>query len=479
MMNDICKLSGAEQARLIREKKLSPVEVVEASLEQIEALDSTLHAFCTLDADGAREAAREAEAQIMRGEGEDKPLLGVPFGVKDMICTKGMRTTFGSKVYENFIPNEDDIAIARLKEAGAILIGKTNTPEFAYEGVSRNKLFPETVNPWDTSKTCGGSSGGSAVAAATGMTALTVGNDGGGSVRIPTCFCGVYGIKPTFGRVPLYPGCRDPRYPGGSSWENLEAIGPITRHVEDAALMLSVMAGPDGMDKHCLPKENVDWMGAVKDTDLRGVRIAYWSHFSYCTVDPAVVELLDKAAEVFRQLGAIVDEVDPPITENPEDAFWALVARDSDLTGMRRLVAQYGEAIGPAIRNFAGRDWTAEQLTDAHFVRQKVNMQIRSFMKNYDLILTPTLTTTAFDLGLDDPVPVNGWTPNAGWTSFTFPFNLTGQPAATVPAGFTKTGLPVGLQLAGPQFGEALVLKVSAAFEKAQPWANVWPEMVK
>lgn len=478
-MNDICKLSGVKQAQLIREKKISPVEVVEASLQQINALDSTLHAFCTLDADGARRAAKEAEDQIMKGRGAEKPLLGVPFGVKDMICTKGMRTTFGSKAYENYVPQEDDIAIARLKDAGAILIGKTNTPEFAYQGVSRNKLFPETVNPWDTSKTCGGSSGGSAVAVATGMTALTVGNDGGGSLRIPTCFCGVYGIKPTFGRVPLYPGCRDPRYPGSSSWENLEAIGPITRYVEDAALMLSIMAGPDMMDRHCLPMENIDWMGAVKNTNLKGLRIAYWSQFSYCTVDPAVVEVLDKAADIFRQLGATVDEVDPPISENPENAFWALVARDSDLVGMRQLVARYGEDIGSAICDFLSRQWTAEQLTNAHIVRQKVNIQIRNFMKNYDLILTPTLTTTAFDLGLDDPTPVNGWTPNAGWTSFTFPFNLTGQPAATVPAGFTKAGLPVGLQLVGPQFGEALVLKASAAYEKAQPWEDVWPDIVK
>lgn len=477
-MNDICKLSGVQQAQMIREKQLSPVEVADAALEQIEALDSTLHAFCTVDAEGARKAAKEAETQVMRGETEGKPLLGVPFGVKDMICTKGMRTTFGSKAYENYIPDCDDIAVARMKAAGAILIGKTNTPEFAYEGVSRNKVFPETVNPWDITKTCGGSSGGSAVAAATGMTALTLGNDGGGSVRIPTSFCGVYGIKPSFGRVPLFPGCRDPRWPGGSSWEGLEAIGPITRCVEDAALMMSVLAGPDPMDRHCLPAEHIDWMGAVERPEVKGLRIAYWSHFSYCTVDPAVSEVLAQAVEAFRRMGAIVEEVEPPITENPGDAFWGVVAANSDLTGMRKLAAEYGGEMGACVRNFVNRTWTAEQLTDAHFVRQKVNMQIRTFMKDYDLLLTPTLTTTAFDLGLDDPAPVHGWVPDAGWTSFTFPFNLTGQPAATVPAGFTEDGLPVGLQIVGQPFGEAAVLRASAAFEHCCDWRGIWPELV-
>lgn len=475
-MNELCKLSGAEQARLIKSKEVSPVQVVEASLEQIEKLDGILHAFCTTDAEQARTAAKKAESEIMQGV-TDKPLLGVPFGVKDMICTKGMRTTFGSKAYENFIPEEDDISIARLKAAGAILIGKTNTPEFAYEGVSRNKLFPETVNPWDTTKTCGGSSGGSAVAAATGMAALTVGNDGGGSVRIPTSFCGVYGIKPTFGRIPLYPGCRDPRYPGGSSWETLEVIGPITRHVEDAALMLSVMAGPDLMDRHSFPDDGTDWLGSIQDPDVKGLKIAYWSHFKYCSVDDKVSEVVAEAVDVFRKLGADVQEVEPPITENPEDAFWGLVAGNSDINGMRRLAEKYGQGMSDTVRDFANRKWTAEELIEAHFIRQKVNMQIRQFMRNYDLILSPTLITTAFDLGLDGPTEINGKEPDAGWTSFTFPFNLTGQPAATIPAGFTKEGLPVGLQIVGRQFGETMVLKASAAFEKAHPWEHIWPEI--
>ena len=476
-MKDICRMSGVKQARLIKDRKISPVEVVDALLEQIEKVDPVLHAFCTLDAEQAKKTAKKAEEEIMRGE-SGKAILGVPFAVKDMICTKGVRTTFGSKAYENFYPEEDDVAVARLKEAGAILIGKTNTPEFAYEGVSRNKLFPETVNPWNTDKTSGGSSGGSAVAAAAGMTALTLGNDGGGSVRIPTSFCGVYGIKPTFGRVPLYPGCRDPRYPGCSSWETLEAIGPITRKVEDAALMLSVMAGPHPMDRHSFPDDGTDWLGSIMNPDLRGKKIAYWSHLPYCSVEQQVSEIVRNAVDVFRQLGADVEETEPPITANPEDAFWALVARDSDISGMRRMAAEYGDDISSIVAGFANREWTTKELTDAHFIRQKINIQIRRFMEKYDLILTPTLTTAAFDIGLDGPQQINGKDPDAGWTSFTFLFNLTGQPAATLPAGFTKEGLPVGVQVAGRQYDEALVLMASAAFEKAHPWSETWPKTV-
>lgn len=473
-MTELSHLAGWEQAQLIREKKVSPVELAEEVITSIEKLNPVVHAYCTMDFDGAREAAREAEKMVMKGEASDKPLLGVPFGVKDMICTKGVRTTFGSKAYENYIPEEDDVAVDRLKKAGAIMIGKTNTPEFAYDGVTKNKIFPETLNPWDLTKTCGGSSGGSAVAAATGMTALTLGNDGGGSVRIPTAFCGVYGIKPTFGRVPLYPGCRDPKYPGGSSWETLEAIGPITRSVKDAALMLSVMSGPHPMDRHSFPDDGTDWLGAVSDTDIRGMKIAYWKSFSYTEVDYEVAANLEKTAEVLRSLGAKVDECEPPITEDPGDAFWGLVARDSDLQGMKQLSDQYGDEIGKTIRDFANRKWSVEELISAHFTRQDVNIRIREVMKRYDLILTPTLLVPAFDLGLDEPETINGHKPKAGWTSFTFPFNLTGQPAATIPSGFTRSGLPTGAQLAGRSFDEFSVLRASAALEAAMPWKFAW-----
>jgi len=229
------------------------------------------------------------------------------------------------------------------------------------------------------------------------------------------------------------------------------------------------------MDRHSFPDDGSDWLGSIQNPNIRGMKIAYWSHFPYCSVDQSVSEVVEKAVDVFRQLGADVQEAEPPITENPEDTFWALVARDSDIGGMKKLVEKYDSNIGKTVRDFVKKELTVEELIDAHFARQRINIQIRRFMENYDLILTPTLITTAFDLGLDGPVEINGKEPEAGWTSLTFPFNLTGQPAATLPAGFTGEGLPVGIQVVGRQFDETLVLKASAAFENAQPWSKIWP----
>lgn len=475
-MKEIYKLSGGELSRLIHKKEVSPVEVIDEALNRVEKLNPEINAFCTVDTDNARRTAKEAENMILSGEGDDKPLLGLPFGVKDLIGTKGVRTTFGSRFYADNVPDEDDIAIARLRDAGAILLGKTNTPEFGYEGVTDNKVFGVTRNPWDLTKTPGGSSGGSAAAVASGMCALSVGNDGGGSVRIPTCFCGLYGIKPSFGRIPLYPGCRDPRYPGASSWENLECIGPITRTVEDSAMMLSAMAGPYIMDRHSLPADGTNYMDAIKDADVKGMKIAYWSHHSYCVVDDAVLEQVNASVETFRSMGAIVEEVESPLTKDPGQDFWAMVAESSDLTEMRKMVEGREDEISPVVLDFMQKNWTAEMISDAHFVRQRVNQEIRGFMRDYDLLLTPTLTAPAFPIGAEGPL-VNGKAPEADWTAFTFLFNLTGMPAANVPAGWTKEGLPVGMQIVGRPLDEYNVLRASAAFEKARPWADRWPEI--
>lgn len=474
MTNELYKMSGAEQARLIREKQASPLEVLEAVLHQVHRMNPLLNAICTLDEENAYAAAREAESQLMKA-GSKKPLLGVPFVVKDMIATKGIQTTFGSKAYQNYLPDEDDISIVRLKAAGAILLGKTNTPEFAYEGVTQNKLFGVTKNPWDLEKTPGGSSGGSAAAVASGMSALAVGNDGGGSVRIPTCFCGLYGLKPSYGRIPLYPGCRDPQFPGGSSWEDLESIGPMTRTVEDSALMLSVMEGPGYMDRHSWPIEGTDYLNELRNHDLNGLRIAWWPRTPYASVDNQVLALCEKAAAVFRDLGADVEEVESPLLSDPGDIFWGTVAGNTDLAGMRRLAETLGDDMSQTVRSFIAQDWSAEQLINAHFGRQWLNITLRKFMEPYDLLLTPTLTVPAFDLGLGAPEVINGQPAKGDFTTFTYPFNLTGQPAANVPAGWTPEGLPVGLQIIGRPWADALVLRASAAFEKARPWADQWP----
>src|SRR5262245_14507583 len=251
----------------------------------MEALESTLHAFCTPTIELARQEALRIERELASGA-DPGPLAGVPVGIKDLVCTKGIRTVSGSPAYTDFVPEEDDIVVERLKDAGAIVVGKTNVPEFGYSGVGHNPVFETTRNPWNPERTSGGSSAGSAVAVATGMCPFAIGSDGGGSVRIPAAHSGVFGMKASMGRVPLYPGCRDERYPGVSSWESLEHIGPLSRTVADAALMLSVIAGQDDRDRHSLPGD-IDWLGALQG-DLSRAKVAYSPDWGYAAVDPQV-----------------------------------------------------------------------------------------------------------------------------------------------------------------------------------------------
>jgi len=475
--SQICQMSGTEQAHFIKKKQLSPVEVMDAVFERVHSLNPTLNAFCVLDEENARKSAKQAEKAVMSGD-ELPPLHGVPIGIKDLVPTKGIRTTFGSKIYEHYIPDEDDVCVARLKDAGGIIIGKTNIPELGYQCITDNPLFGLTRNPWDLGKTPGGSSGGSAVAVATGMTSLTIGNDGGGSLRIPTSFCGLYGIKPSFGRVPLYPGCRNPKYPGASSWETLESNGPITKTVEDSALMLSIIKGPYHMDRHSLPNDGMNYMEQIQNTDLKGLKIAYSPDWGYVTVDPAVRKITEKAVKVFEQLGCEIEIAHPGFTD-PLPAFGALIARDSDLTGLRKLAEVYGEEMDPSLLAFIQKKWSAEELTDAAFVRQEVNIKMRTFMEKYDLVITPTSAAPPFEVGINGPNRINGQkVSRSHWLSFTAPFNMTGQPAANVPAGWTDDGLPIGLQIIGRHLDDSLVLRASAAFEEANPWRNHQPKLV-
>lgn len=475
---DVCALSGAEQAKLIREKELSPVELLDAIYARIHKLNPILNAFCTLVEDDARAVAKEAEAAVMRRD-ELGPLHGVPVSIKDLICTKGIRTVSGSKAYENFVPEEDDVVIERLRGAGAIVLGKTNVPEFGYMGATHNNVFGVTRNPWNLERTPGGSSGGGSAAVATGMGSLAVGSDGGGSVRIPTSFCGLYAIKASFGRVPLYPGCRDPRYPGVSSWESIEHIGPITRTVEDSALMLSVMAGPDDRDRHSLPAGDVDYLEAIRG-DVKGCRVAWSPDWGFAAVDPQVRKVTTKAVEVFSDVLGCHVEMAHPGFGDLADQFWMLVARDSDLRGMRAMADRIGdETMLPGLVSLLRTPWTAEDMTDAAMARQGLVNTMWKFMRNYDFLVTPTLCVPPFELWSAGPTEIEGRTvPSAHWLSFTYPMNMTGQPAANVPAGWTDDGLPIGLQIAGRHLGDTMVLRASAAYEDAKPWRHHWPPIL-
>ncbi len=477
--NEICRMDAVALARLVRDRRLSPVEVVDAVLARMERLEPELHAFCTPTPDAARAEARRLADRLASGA-DVGPLAGVPVGIKDLVATRGVRTVSGSHAYADFVPDEDDIVVERLKAADAIVIGKTNVPEFGYSGVGHNPVFPTTRNPWNTDLTSGGSSAGSGAAVASGMGPFAIGSDGGGSVRIPSSLCGLFGMKASMGRVPLYPHTKDERYPGVSSWESLEHIGPMSRTVADAALMLSVIAGPDQRDRFTLPTADFDWT-TVADGGIRGCRVAFSADWGYAAVDPQVREIVAGAVRVFeRDLGCTVEVADPG-WDNPFEAFWATVANETDLRGMRRLLDELGEErMSPHLVGFLRREWTAEDFTDALMVRKHVNNTMARFMQDYDLLLTPTLAVPAFEVGIQGPTEIDARSvADTEWLHFTYPLNLTGQPAATVPAGWTVEGLPVGLQVIGRHLDDARVLQASAAFETAAPWRDRWPGMLE
>ncbi|MBV8612985.1 MAG: amidase [Acetobacteraceae bacterium] len=475
--NEICRMDALTLAEKIRTKQLSPTEATEAVLGRMDRLNPVLGAFCTPTPDIARAQAKQVEANIVAGRPVG-PLAGVPLGIKDLVFTKGIRTTSGSVIYKDFVPDEDDVVVERLKAAGAIILGKTNVPELGYSGASYNMIFPPTRNPWNTDRTAGGSSAGSGAAVAAGIGPFAIGSDGGGSVRIPASINGLYGLKASMGRVPLYPGTKDERYPGVSGWESIEHIGPLSRTVADAALMMSVIAGPDDRDRHTLPEPRLNWMDTIKG-DIKGLRVAYTPDWGYALVDPEVREVCGRAAQLFESsLGCHV-ELASPGWEDPFGPFFAIVMTETDLAGMRKLVAKYRGQMMPHLVEAILAPMTDEQITSAIMVRKAVANKSWRFMRNYDLLLTPTIAVPAFAQGIQGPETIDG--KKAGpfqWIAFTFPFNLTGQPAASVPAGFTRDGLPVGLQIVGRHLDDPTVLRASAAFEAAAPWRDKWPPML-
>ncbi|HJN60548.1 MAG TPA: amidase family protein [Alphaproteobacteria bacterium] len=475
--NEICRMDAVTLAAKVRAKELSPVEVIEASIARMDKLEPLLHAFCTPGPDLARKAAKQLEADIMAGK-DPGPLAGVPIGVKDLICTKDLPTVSGSFAYKDFNGGVDDVVVERLRAAGAIVTGKTNVPEFGYSGAGHNPVFETSRNPWDLERNPGGSSAGAGAAVAAGMGPFAIGSDGGGSVRIPASFSGLVGIKASMGRVPLWPGTKDETLPGVSSWESLECIGPLSRTVADSALMLSVISGPDMRDRRTLPKAEFDWMECFKG-DLKGLRVAYSADWGYVAVDPEVRQIVGDAVKVFEsELGCTVEEADPG-WDDPFGAFWGLVAAETDLVGMRKIVDEHGHHMTPHLVDFLRTPWTAEMLTDAVMARKGVANKAAAFMANYDLLLTPTLTVPPFPVHTQGMEKVDGQIVHPfQWLSFTFPFNMTGQPAASVPAGFTESGLPVGLQIVGRHLDDPAVMRACANFEKARPWADKWPPLL-
>jgi len=461
MSDELCWRPATELVALIRSKKVSPVEVTQAVLARIERLNPLLNAFCTLTPEVARRAAKEAEIAVVKGEPVG-PLCGLPVSIKDLVFTRGVRTTGGSRIYADFIPEEDAVAVERLRVAGAVLLGKTNTPEFGHKGITENPLFGTTRNPWNLERTPGGSSGGAAAAVAAGLGPLGLGTDGGGSIRIPASFSGIYGFKPSFGRVPQHPG-----FPG---WETLSHTGPMTRTVRDAALMLDAIAGPDDRDRHSLPAQRGSYLSAC-DEPVRGLSVAWSPDLGYAAVDPEVGRIAQEAAAVFETLGCHVEAVNPG-WENPEEVFATLVAAET-FAALADKLDQWRDGMDSTLVRFLerGRSVTTADYIRASHRRIAYWQEVQTFLARFDLLLTPTLAVPPFALGSLGPREIAGQRVSPlGWLPFTYPFNLTGQPAASVPAGFTADRLPVGLQIVGRRHSDRTVLAASAAFEAARPW---------
>jgi aspartyl-tRNA(Asn)/glutamyl-tRNA(Gln) amidotransferase subunit A len=462
-----CYTSAVELARMIRRKELSPVEVVTAFIRRIEAVNPKVNAFCTLTFDSALDEAKRAEQDVMKGKPLG-PLHGVPFSVKDLVYTKGVRSMRGSKIFEHFIPQEDAPSVERLKKAGGIMMGKTTTPEFGYKGMTDSLVTGITRNPWDTDKTPGGSSGGAAAQVAAGMTPLALGTDGGGSIRIPASFTGIYGMKPTYGRVPLYP---------ASALDSLAHAGPMTRTVADAALMLSVMAGPHEADPLSLEGLPDDYQAKLHE-GIRELRVAWCPNLGFVPfVEKKIAAMTAEAARTFDKLGSHVEEVANPGFEDTLPIHGALWF--GGLAGMLGgYLAEWESRMDSLLVKWirVGLKMSAADYVKAQIQRNELRDRVRKFFERYDLLLTPTLPIVAFQAGVSaqeglkgSPVDYRNWSP------FTAIFNLAQVPAASVPAGFTQEGLPVGLQIVGRRFADRTVLQASAAFEAIRPWADAKP----
>ncbi|HET8950602.1 MAG TPA: amidase [Solirubrobacteraceae bacterium] len=453
-------LSATELVAAYRARELSPVEVADATLERIEAADGELNAFCLVDADAARVDARASETRWQRGEPAG-PLDGVPVAVKDLLVTKGWPTLRGSTAIDASGPWEDDApVVASLRRSGAVLPGKTTTPELGWKGVTDSALEGVTRNPWDPARTPGGSSGGSSAALAAGMVPLALGTDGGGSIRIPCAFCGLPGLKPTFGRVPAWP---------ASPFGPVSHVGPMARTVADLALLLDVIAAPDARDWQQLPPAARSF-GAGLEDGVAGLRIAFSPELGFAAVDPEIAGLVAQAAFAFAALGAHVELADPGFAD-PRGTFDVLWS-----TGAARAIAMLPDAGGvdPGLAEIAaqGRAYSGLDYLTACGERDQLAIAMSRFHEDWDLLLTPALPIAAFAAGRE--VPEGSADPRwPGWTPFTYPFNLTQQPAATVPCGFTSGGLPAGLQIVGARHADALVLRAARSYERAHPQPTV------
>ncbi|HXM58215.1 MAG TPA: amidase family protein [Candidatus Dormibacteraeota bacterium] len=469
MSSELCFTPAVELAGRIRSRELSPVELLDAVLARVEAVDPLVHAFVTLDAERARAAARAAEAAVMAGA-ELGPLHGLPVSVKDLEPVAGVRLTFGSRFYEDHVPESDGVVASRLRAAGAILFGKTNTPAFGHKDMCDNLLMPATRNPWAPDRTSGASSGGAGAAVAAGLGPLAHGSDGAGSIRIPSALCGVFGLKPSYGRVP--------HWPVSDLWSARSHPGPMARTVRDAALLLGAMAGPDPRDPLSIDAQPEDYVVACSGR-VAGLRVAWSADLGYAPVDPEVRRLTEAAARCFERLGCHVEAADPG-WDHPGP--WHAVLYRAGLAARVGPLAErrpdwIDESLAAVIE--LGRGVTTSELLAAQASRTRFYEQAQRFMAGYDLLLTPAMPCAAWSWERP-PAAIDGQPVQqvaGGRWPLMYPFNLTGWPAASVPCGFTAEGLPVGLQVVAPWHQDAWCVRAAAALEEAMPWADRRPSL--
>ena len=454
-------------ARRIRTKEVSPVAMVEAVLARIEALQPTVNAFITVTADEAREAARRAEAAVLAGE-RLGPLHGVPFSVKDLLFTKGVRTTMGSLIFADQVPGEDAVPVRRLREAGAILVGKTTTPEFGHKPLTDSPLFGATRNPWDLSRTAGGSSGGAAAAVATGQGPLALGTDGGGSVRLPASCCGIVGLKPTLGRVP--------HVHQSDLFSSTSYIGPMARTVAETAACFDALVGFDAGDPYSRPEPADD----PRDVSVRGLRIGWLPRVGNRLVDPEVLASCEAAVRHLEGRGAHVETVDEDMSAFERTFLIGLQAGLAARVGSH--MAKFGDKVAVSLRESIerGAQWSAVDWVNALGQRTAVYRRVNALLQRFDFLLSPTLSRPALAVDHDafKPITIAGeeaGTIRGAWYPYLWPFNLSGHPAISLPCGWSSDGLPIGLQIVGPWYGDRRVLALAGHLERERPCARPMP----
>ena len=465
---DLCFLPATLLAPMIRAKQVSPVEVMQAILNRVERLEPKINAFAYFDGDRALDRAKAAESQLSRGVAQGA-LFGLPVTIKDLAVTGDMPTERGSWIEKGNQPDTDAPFVQRLKMAGAIPLGKTTTSEFGWKGVSQSPLTGITHNPWAHGLNAGASSAGAGAAAAAGYGPLHQGSDGAGSVRMPAHFCGIFGLKPSFGRVPNWP---------VPSNDQTSHIGPMTRTVADSALMMETISGPHPWDHYSLESPPSPYVRKLDGASVKGLRVAWSPNLGHARVDPDVAALAEAGAKVFEEMGARVEEVTPSWgPQGPEliRFFWA-----AHELGYQKFLPEWRNKMDPGLvaciesaANHSAADYVAMRVRKLSYVEA-----IHRFFEDYDLLLTPAVSVAAFpaDRLMPEDWPDHPWD-WVQWAEFSYPFNMSHNPAASVPCGFTEKGLPVGLQIVGPRMRDLAVLQASAAFEAASPWADRVPEI--